>query len=87
MTRALQVEGAEYQLLPRALESGAFCAVHYLLIEWHLDLVAGAAERCTAQTLRNSLEGELRRRCATPPRRVLHEETIGNRMKGARLCQ
>jgi FkbM family methyltransferase len=80
------IEGSEYHVLPPLLASGTLCAVHYLLVEWHLDGVVGAAERCCAQTLRNTFEDTLRRRCASPPRLVLHEENYGNKLRKAPLC-
>lgn len=36
----LDVESAEYDLLPRLLTSGALCLCDYILIEWHLNAVA-----------------------------------------------
>ena len=37
----LDVEGAEFELLPWLLLQGALCRVGYLLVEWHLLIVSG----------------------------------------------
>lgn len=37
----LDVEGAEYELLPRMLSSGIFCSITHFHIEWHLSSVRG----------------------------------------------
>ena len=71
----LDVEGAEYSLLPHLLVSGALCLVDYLHVEWHAialpedDLLTGLALR---QNLASLLAA-----CPTPPRRLSHEHGRG----------
>ena len=74
----LDIEGAEYKVLPRLLISGALCRVDYLQIEWHLKMEA-ASGRLDALILRHSIDSLLRSGCANAgPRSVLHDEGYNN---------
>ena len=58
----LDVEAAEYSVLPHLLLSGALCRVSHLFVEWHLLRVPDEA-RLAALGLRLALEETLRRGC------------------------
>ena len=77
----LDVEGAEYTVLPWLLRQGAFCskARQHLIIEWHLNALL-PDERLAGLGLRLSAEHTLRESCGSKlaPRTVEHEEYIGN---------
>lgn len=77
----LDVEGAEYRLLPRLLATGGLCHVHYLYVEWHLRGVP-SGERLDALMLRKMLERLLQQGCSQSPRLVLHEEVWHNGVAG-----
>jgi FkbM family methyltransferase len=51
----LDVEGAEYEVLPSLLQSGALCAVDYLRVEWHLNALP-PQHRLAGLGLQHSLE-------------------------------
>ena len=55
----LDVEGAEYTLLPQLIATGALCRVRHLLIEWHLNALP-AAKRLSGVGLRESYKSILR---------------------------
>ena len=73
----LDVEGAEYTLLPRLLMSGLLCRVHFLQVEWHLQSLPHA-QRLFGLNLRNTFEPLLQRGCVVPPRKVFIDEIWGN---------
>ena len=58
----LDVESAEYELLPYLIATGSLCRVHALLIEWHLNS-RPAADRLSALGLRLSLSAQVRHAC------------------------
>ena len=62
----LDVEGAEYELLPRLLENGALCDVTHLIVEWHLRALP-PEQRPSGFGLRLSLNSTLSRVCERPP--------------------
>lgn len=68
----VDIEGAEYTVLPRLLTAGVLCRVSHLIVEWHL-AQASEAERLACLSLKLSLSLMLERGCASPPQ-VLHEE-------------
>ena len=71
----LDIEGAEYSVLPRLLTSGALCLVDFFNIEWHLDALP-ADRRLEGLALRLALEPAIR---ACRPRRLvqlMHEEFL-----------
>uniref|UniRef100_A0A7S4C0H1 Methyltransferase FkbM domain-containing protein n=1 Tax=Chrysotila carterae TaxID=13221 RepID=A0A7S4C0H1_CHRCT len=76
----MDIEGAEYDLLPSLIASGALCPVDYFLIEWHLQVV-NETKRLEAVGLRLALAHIVERSC--PPRaqrRVFeHDELHNNR--------
>lgn len=78
----LDIEGAEYSVLPRLLVSGALCRVRYLQIEWHLNNLP-ERRRAEGLALRKALGGLIDAGCprssgtAPPARRLLHEEYRG----------
>ena len=68
----LDVEGAEYELVPHLLMNGLLCRAHYLLFEWHLNSLPQRS-RLSGLALRHSIARMLEH-CPTPPRTVAHEE-------------
>ena len=74
----LDVESAEWNVVPHLLRRGALCPIRYLLIEWHYK--GGGANR----TLATSLEAELRQGCGGDgPRVVEHESDVPMLLAGA----
>lgn len=69
----LDVEGAEYELLPWLLAQGALCRLDFLIIEWHLNRL-DLPNRLPALGFRLSLPNLLRAGCAVPPRLIEHDE-------------
>ena len=80
----LDVEGAEYSLLPPLLLSGALCRVDYLFVEWHLNsLPPDGDARLRGLALRHSLDSLLERGCRLerPSKRlVVHDENAYNNL-------
>ena len=74
------VEGAEYDLLPHLLMTGAFCRVTHLYMEWHLNSVS-PERRLAALALRTALEHMLKSGCAQPPVWFEHDEYDVNNME------
>ena len=80
----MDIEGAEYDLIPRLLLSGALCGpVRFLQIEWHLNNLP-ANRRAEGLALRKALGGLIEAGCPRPAagaerstRRILHEEYRG----------
>ena len=73
----LDVEAAEYDLLPRLLTTGALCRCTFLLVEWHLNALP-REHRLQGLLLRNAFDGLLARGCMRPPRLVIHDEDFLN---------
>lgn len=73
----LDIEGAEFKVLPRALLSGALCHVHFILIEWHLNRLA-RAEMLSGFGLRRSFDSQLMLGCRAPPQLVEHDDYFEN---------
>jgi FkbM family methyltransferase len=73
----LDVEAAEYDLLPRLFMTGALCRCTFLLIEWHLNAMP-PARRLRGMMLRNSFDEMLTRGCWKPPRLIVHDEDFLN---------
>ena len=69
----MDVEGAEFELLPWLLARGALCRVTYLLIEWHLNALP-PHERLSAFAFRLGFHAQLRAGCESPPVLIEHEE-------------
>ena len=69
----LDIEGAEYSVLPRLLLTRALCTVSHLHVEWHLNSTP-PSERLAALGLRHTLGHVLSRGCRMPPHAVAHEE-------------
>lgn len=59
----LDIESAEFEMLPYLIATGALCRVHLLLIEWHLNALPPAA-RLSGLGLRLTLSSMLRQGCA-----------------------
>ena len=59
----LDVEGAEFAIVPRLIATGAICRVRHLLIEWHLNALP-PHERLAGLGLRFSFEHLVRAGCA-----------------------
>lgn len=73
----LDVEAAEYDLLPRLLITGALCRCTFLLVEWHLNALP-PERRMQGVLLRNALDKLLARGCFRPPRLIIHDEDFLN---------
>ena len=75
----LDIESAEYDLLPHLLARSALCRVPYLQVEWHMNKLA-AARRLVSVGLRISLGDILTRGCPRLPveRFVEHDEQENN---------
>ncbi len=73
----LDVEAAEYDLLPRLLITGALCRCTFLLIEWHLNALP-PERKLQGVMLRNAFDGLLTRGCFRPPRLIIHDEDFLN---------
>ena len=69
----LDVEGAEYSLLPHLLLTGSLCHCRYLLIEWHLAALP-EDRRLDGLSLRLSLQSILRDGCHEAP--VVMDDSI-----------
>ena len=74
----LDVEGAEYRLIPHLLVTGALCLPTHLFVEWHLNSVP-EPERLAALALRLSLPATLDT-CATPPRVHVNDDYALNNL-------
>ena len=74
------VEGAEYDLLPHLLTTGALCRVTHLYMEWHLNSVP-PTRRLAALALRTTLEHTLHRGCVHPPVWYEHDEYDVNNLE------
>ena len=74
----LDVEGAEYRLIPHLLVTGALCLPTHLLLEWHLNSVP-ERERLAALAQRLSLPAALDA-CATPPRALVNDDEAQNNL-------
>lgn len=73
----LDVEAAEYDLLPRLLITGALCRCTFLLVEWHLNALP-PEQRLQGVLLRSAFDKLLARGCFRPPRLVIHDEDFLN---------
>ena len=82
----IDIEGAEYEVLPHLLLTGALCLVRYLVVEWHLNALP-EPQRRAGLGLRLSLPMLLRAGCRHAPP-VLYEDdaldTHTNRSAAAR---
>ena len=76
----MDIEGAEYEVLPRLLMTGALCLVDDLQLEWHMTRI-NASRRLASWGLRLTLEDTLERGCpgGSRRRRYLHEDGQNNR--------
>ena len=72
----IDVEAAEYNLLPHLLLTGALCHADHLLIEWHLNALP-AKERLSGLGLRLALQHVLKR-CPSAPKVVEQVPSMGN---------
>jgi FkbM family methyltransferase len=73
----LDVESAEYELLPHLLTHGILCRVRLLIVEWHLNALP-PAERLNGLTLRLSLSSLLDKGCGAMRPQVIHESSPVN---------
>ena len=73
----LDVEAAEYDLLPRLLITGALCRCTFLLVEWHLNALP-PERKLQGVLLRNTVDELLTRGCFRPPRLIIHDEDFLN---------
>lgn len=86
----MDVEGAEYRLLPRLIATGSLCHVDYMLVEWHLKYQPDDnGARLSALALRYAFEGLVQRGCLARggsrgggPRAFIHDEAYNNGYKG-----
>lgn len=81
----LDIESAEFELLPHLLTSGVLCRVHLLVIEWHLNALP-PERRLSGLGLRISLTRLLHDGCraltGTSPK-LIHEGSGINNMQQA----
>ena len=73
----LDIEAAEYDLLPRLITSGVLCYCTFMLIEWHLNAMP-PSRKLQGVLLRNALDGLLASGCKRPPQLILHDEDFLN---------
>jgi len=73
----LDVEAAEYDLLPRLLITGVLCRCNFLIIEWHLNALP-PERKLEGVLLRNAFDRLLARGCFRPPRLIIHDEDFLN---------
>ena len=73
----LDVEAAEYDVLPRLLITGALCRCTFLVVEWHLNALP-PGRRLEGMLLRNAFDKLLARGCFRPPRLIIHDEDFLN---------
>ena len=73
----IDVESAEYELLPWLLAHGALCRISHLVIEWHLNRLP-VERRFAGLGLRIAFNSLLRHGCAIPPLLVFHDEYAPN---------
>lgn len=70
----IDIEGAEYEVLPHLLLTGALCLVRYLVVEWHLNALP-EPQRLAGLGLRLSLPMLLRAGCRHAPP-ILYEDDV-----------
>ena len=68
----IDIESAEYSLVPRLLTTGVLCLPSHLIVEWHLRH-ASDSDRLACLALKLALPLMLKRGCKTPPQ-LLQEE-------------
>ena len=79
----IDIEAAEFDVLPHLLARGALCSIDYLIIEWHLNALP-SERRLAGLGLRLSIADTLRHGC--PPRpgrsppRVQHADDPSNNL-------
>ena len=78
----LDVEGAEFELLPHLVASGVLCRAHLILVEWHLNSLP-PAERLAGLGLRLSLAATLRHGCVPHGPVVVNEGAPTNNWEQA----
>ena len=77
----LDVEGAEYQILPRLLHTRALCRLRFLEVEWHLRNLP-IENKLAGLALRDSLSDILKSTCPMPPSIVHNDMPINNVVAG-----
>lgn len=75
----VDVEVAEFTLLPHLLAHGALCSVDLMLIEWHFSRIHNHNARLGALGLRLSLADLLERGCPPRPPREASDPSSGRR--------
>ena len=73
----LDIEGAEYEVLPHLLLTGAICHIRYLIVEWHLNALP-ASQRLAGLGLRLALPQLLRAGCRHAPPIVYEDDDLRN---------
>ena len=73
----IDVEGAEFELLPRLVSTRALCRVRYILIEWHLRNVV-AKKRAAGLAMMEGLQTVLDSSCSSLPLVVHDDMPINN---------
>jgi len=75
--RRLDIEGAEFSVIPRLLVSGVLCRVDFMLVEWHLHRVV-RSKLMHGFALRHAFDSQLRQGCTEPPEMVDHDDYFEN---------
>lgn len=75
----LDVEGAEFKLVPHLLQSRSLCHVQFMRLEWHLASMPTSDRTAGPNSTRSSFDTRLVEACGprSPPPVVLHEDWNG----------
>ena len=73
------VEGAEFEVLPRLISTRVLCRVRFLLIEWHLKNLP-PEKRAAGLAMKEALAGILASSCRTPPELVHDDMPLNNQL-------
>ena len=71
------VEGAEFEVLPRLISTRVLCRVRFLLIEWHIKNLP-PEKRAAGLAMKEALAGILASSCRTPPELVHDDMPLNN---------
>ena len=77
----LDVEGAEYEILPRLLNKSALCRLSFIEIEWHLRYLP-MEKKLAGLALRDALSDILKGMCVPSPVVVHNDMPINNIVAG-----
>ena len=77
MLFSLDIEGAEYRVIPHLLATGALCLPRFIFFEWHLNALNNS-EVLAGMGIRVSIDHALRAACRPAPLVIEHEDHFGN---------